>query len=45
MPAKWFRKTERRRRMVHSRVEAEEAAVEGQDVAAERDAVPDAGLQ
>lgn len=26
-------------------MEAEEAAVEGQDVAAERDAVPDAGLQ
>lgn len=35
----------RRRKTMHSRVEAEEAAVEGQDVAAERDAVPDAGLQ
>ena len=30
---------------VRSRVEAEEAAIEGQDVAAEWDAVPDAGLQ
>lgn len=30
---------------VRSRVKAEEAAVEGQEVAAERDAVPDAGLQ
>lgn len=30
---------------MHSRVEAEEAAVDSQEVAAERDAVPDAGLQ
>ena len=30
---------------VRSRVEAEEAAVDGKDVAAEGDAVPDAGLQ
>ena len=30
---------------MHSRVEAEEAAVDGKDVAAEGDAVPDAGLQ
>lgn len=30
---------------VHSRMEAEEAAVDGKDVAAEGDAVPDAGLQ
>ena len=40
-------KTERRREgyKKHSRVEAEEAAVDSQEVAAEGDAVPDAGLQ
>ena len=30
---------------MHSRVEAEEAAVEGQDVAAEGEVMPDAGLE
>lgn len=44
-PAKWFRKNEEAEEDVHLCVEAEEAAVEGQDVAAEGEVMPDAGLQ